>query len=238
MPKEVPFTSVVFCAPSKKEDLSIDAGVGSMALLLANSPIHVVPTMATSGVLPAVMAVVNLSCAASHGMAVTWTLTPGLAASKSVVSLDRLSPSAPIAQTVIVPLALPVLTAAPVWPAALPPASALRPQAVMVRAAAVMHATVMAVVRLIGLSLSRVSEGCVGLGGGGGMGAGCRGGVSGWGAGQGAAQPQEPRMTSAVGRTWGSSIGRPPETRWCRRSAARTPRSWTGWRTVVRPGRT
>src|SRR3954467_14408400 len=128
-----------------------------MALLLANSPIHVVPTIATSGVLPAAMWAVNLLCAASHGMPVTWTLTPGLAASKSFVSLGRLSPSAPIAQTVMVPVALPVLTAAPVWPAALPPLSALRPQAVTGRAAAVMHATVMAVVRLIGVSLSRGS---------------------------------------------------------------------------------
>src|SRR6478672_6106946 len=163
MPKDVPLTSVVFCAPSKKADLSICAGVGSMASLLANSPIHVVPTMATSGVLPEAIEAVNLSCAASHGMAVTWTLTPGLAASKSFVSLGRLSPSAPIAQTVIVPVALPLLTAAPVWPALVPPLSALRPQAVTVRAAAVMHATVMAVVRLIGVSLSRVfSDGCVG----------------------------------------------------------------------------
>src|SRR6476661_9841928 len=170
MPKEVPFTSVVFCAPSKKADLSIWAGVGSSASLLANSPIHVVPTMATSGVLPAVMAVVNLSCAASQGMAVTSTLTPGLAVSKSLVSLDRLSPSAPMAQTVIVPVALPLLTAAPVWPAA-PPLSAPRPQALTVRAAAVMHATVMAVVRLIGVSLSRVfSDGCVGSVGWGGRG--------------------------------------------------------------------
>src|SRR6478672_2022529 len=165
MPKEVPPTSVVFCAPSKKADLSICAGVGSMASLLANSPIHVVPTMATSGVLPAVIAVVNLSCAASHGIAVTWTLTPGLAASKSFVSLGRLSPSAPMAQTVMVPVALPVLTAAPVWPALVPPLSALRPQAVTVRAAAVMHATVMAVVRLIGVSLSRcLRRLCRGLG--------------------------------------------------------------------------
>src|SRR6476620_9550982 len=174
MPKEVPFTSVVFCAPSKKADLSICAGVGSSASLLANSPIHVVPTMATSGVLPAVMAVVNLSCAASHGMAVTWILTPGLAASKSLVSLDRLSPSAPMAQTVIVPLALPVLTAAPVCPAAVPPLSALRPQAVTVRAAAVMHATVMAGVRRSGGSLAGVvSDGGVGVWG--------RGGVGWWG---------------------------------------------------------
>src|SRR5215218_572585 len=137
-----------------------------MASLLANSPIQVEPTMATSGVLPAVIAVVNLSWAASHGIAVTWILTPGLAASKSFVSLGRFSPSAPMAQTVMVPVALPVLTAAPVCPAPLPPLplSALRPQAVTVRAAAVMHATVMAVVRLIGVSLSRLfSDGSVGV---------------------------------------------------------------------------
>src|SRR6476469_10455005 len=96
-PKDLPSTSVVFCAPPKNCEASIDLGVGSSASRPANSPIHVVPTIAASGVLPAVMAVVDLSCAASHGMAVTLTLTPGLAASKSVVSLDRLSPSAPIA---------------------------------------------------------------------------------------------------------------------------------------------
>src|SRR3954470_3952488 len=163
-----------------------------MALLLANSPIHVVPTIATSGVLPAAMAAVNLSCAASHGMPVTWTLTPGLAASKSFVSLDRLSPSAPIAQTVMVPVALPVLTAAPVWPAALPPLSALRPQAVTVRAAAVMHATVMAVERLIGVSLSQGSaDGCVGGGA-----VAFEGGRGSQG-GQGRGQAHEPRMTSS-----------------------------------------
>ena len=73
----------------------------------ANSPIQVVPTMATSGVLFAVIAVVNLSCAASHGMAVTCTLTPGLAASNSLVSSGSFSPSAPMAHTVMVPVAAP-----------------------------------------------------------------------------------------------------------------------------------
>ena len=80
----------------------------------ANSPIQVVPTIATSGVLFAVIAVVNLSCAASHGIAVTFTLTPGLAASNSLASLGRFSPSAPMAQTVMLPLAAPELTALPV----------------------------------------------------------------------------------------------------------------------------
>jgi hypothetical protein len=62
-----------------------------------------------------------------------------------------------MAQTVISPVAAPVLTAAPVCPAVDPPESEPRPQAVTVKAAAVMHATVMAVVRLIGVSLSSVS---------------------------------------------------------------------------------
>src|SRR6478609_5954439 len=148
MPKDVPPTSVVFCAPSKKADLSIWLGVGSRASLPASSPIHVVPTMARSGVLFAVTAVMNLSCAAFHGIAVTLTVSPGLAVSKSLISSGSLSPSAPMAHMVRLPLAAPVLTAAPVWAAA-PPLSALRPQAVMVRAAAVMQATVIAVVRLI-----------------------------------------------------------------------------------------
>src|SRR5665647_1234401 len=126
-PYDVPPTSVVFCAPSKKRLLSIVAGVGSSAWA-ANSPIQVVPIMAASGVLPAVMAVANLSWAASQGTAVTSTLTPGLAASKSLVSLGRLSPSAPMAQTEMVPVALPELTVAAV-PVAVAPVFADRPQA-------------------------------------------------------------------------------------------------------------
>jgi len=51
---------VVFWAPSKNALLSIVAGVGSNACV-ANSPIQVVPTIAASGVLPAVIAVANLS---------------------------------------------------------------------------------------------------------------------------------------------------------------------------------
>ena len=106
----MPFTSVVFWAPGKNWLLSNDGGVGSRAPRPANSPIQVVPTMAASGVLPAVMAVVNLSCAASHGIAVTFTLAPGLALSNCLASVGSLSPSAPIAHTVMVPLALPLLT--------------------------------------------------------------------------------------------------------------------------------
>src|SRR3954447_1644238 len=127
-------------------------GVGSRASMPANSPIHVVPTIATSGVLLAVMAVVNLSWAASQGMAVTWTLTPGLAASNSLTRSGSFSPSAPMAQTLIVPVAAPELTALPV--AAAPPPASSRPQADTVRARAVTPARVMAEVRLIGLSLS------------------------------------------------------------------------------------
>ena len=63
-----------------------------------------------SGVLPAVIAVVNLSCAASHGIAVTLTFTPGLAASNSLARSGSFSPSAPIAQTVRVPVAGPAAT--------------------------------------------------------------------------------------------------------------------------------
>ena len=118
----------------------------------ANSPIQVVPTIATSGVLLAVIAVVNLSCAASHGIAVTCTLTPGFAASNSLVSLGRFSPSAPMAHMVMVPLAAPELTALPVSAVPLPASS--RPQADTVRAKAVTPARVMAELRLIGLSLS------------------------------------------------------------------------------------
>src|SRR6476661_4087603 len=156
-PKDLPSTSVVFCAPPKNCEASIDLGVGSSASRPANSPIQVVPTIAASGVLPAVMAVVNLSCAASHGIAVTLTLAPGLAASKSLARAGSFSPSAPMAQTVIVPVALPELMSLPVSAAALPPLS--RPHAVSVRAAAVMVATAIAEVRLIGVSLFHRGEG-------------------------------------------------------------------------------
>src|SRR6476661_9034024 len=147
-PKDLPSTSVVFCAPPKNWEASIDLGVGSSASRPANSPIHVVPTMAASGVLPAVMAVVNLSCAASHGIAVTLTLAPGLAASKSLARAGSFSPSAPMAHTVMVPVALPALMSLAVAVSAAAPLS--RPQAVSVRAAAARVATATTGVRLIG----------------------------------------------------------------------------------------
>src|SRR6478672_600963 len=128
MPYEVPFTSVVFWAPGKNWLLSNDGGVGSRAPRPANSPIQVVPTMAASGVLPAVMAVVNLSCAASHGIAVMFTLAPGLALSNCLASVGSLSPSAWSVEAV-----------APV----------LRPQADRARAAVASVATVIAGLRLI-----------------------------------------------------------------------------------------
>src|SRR5690349_15463819 len=118
--------------------------------------------MAASGVLPAVMAVVNLSCAASHGIAVTFTLAPGLALSNSLASVGSLSPSAPIAQTVMVPLALPLLTSlAWSFEAAAP---VLRPQADRARAAVASVATVIAGLRLIVVLLLVGNRACGGQG--------------------------------------------------------------------------
>src|SRR3954467_9412770 len=143
----MPLTSVVFCAPGKNTLLSNDGGVGSRAPSPANSPIHVVPTIAASGVLSAVMAVVNLSWAESHGIAVMLTLAPGLALSNCLASAGSFSPSAPIAHTVIVPVALPLLTSlAGVLEAAAPVS---RPQADRARAAVASVATVIAGLRLI-----------------------------------------------------------------------------------------
>src|SRR3954454_20873833 len=85
----------------------MDDGVGASAPCPASSPIQVVPTMAASGVLPAAIAVMNLSCAESQGIAVTCTFTPGFAASKSLARAGSFSPSAPIAQIVRDPVALP-----------------------------------------------------------------------------------------------------------------------------------
>src|SRR4051812_46070060 len=82
-------------------------GTSSRVLVRASSPIHVVPTMATSGALPPATLVRILSCAASTGTAVTLTLVPGLAASNSLVILPSNSPSLPQAQTLMVPVALP-----------------------------------------------------------------------------------------------------------------------------------
>jgi len=59
-----------------------------------------------------VIAVASLSWAASNGMGVTLIFTPGLRASNSLASVGSLSPSPPMAQTVMVPVALPELTVA------------------------------------------------------------------------------------------------------------------------------
>ena len=83
------------------------AGASSSVCVRASSPIHVVPTIATSGAwLPATLVRI-LSCAASTGIYVTLTFTPGFSASNSFVSLPRISPSLPHAQTLIVPVAFP-----------------------------------------------------------------------------------------------------------------------------------
>ncbi|MCY1234244.1 hypothetical protein D9M72_468200 [compost metagenome] len=101
----VPSTSVDFTEPGKKSLASISLGVASNEL--AKSPIQVVPIWATSGVVPPAMAVWYLLSAASQGMAVTLTLTPGFSASKSLRSAGRASPSLPWAHRVMVPDAWP-----------------------------------------------------------------------------------------------------------------------------------
>src|SRR4051812_43797228 len=100
------------------------------------------------------MAVVNLSCAPAQGTAVTLTVVPGLAVSNCFARAGSFSPSAPIAQTVTVPLAGPAPTdAAEVPEPALPLVP--RPHAVAVSAAAAQQAMVTAMVRLIDVSPSR-----------------------------------------------------------------------------------
>ena len=79
----------------------------------ANSPIQVVPTSVTSGVSPAAMALAILSCAASHGIAVTSTVASGFASSNAAAKSPRTSPSVPMAQTSMVPEALPSSMASP-----------------------------------------------------------------------------------------------------------------------------
>ncbi len=127
-PKEVPSTSVVPQAPSKKALESIrSVGVGSSAPLAANSETHVLPTRLTSGVLLPAMAVAILLWAASNGMTVMLTLDFGLSASKSAAISPSLSPSAPRAHTVMSPLALPAPTLSDLTssvPALLVPAAA------------------------------------------------------------------------------------------------------------------
>jgi hypothetical protein len=78
-----------------------------------NSPIQVVPTSVTSGVSPEAMALAILSCAASHGIAVTLTSVSGFSSVKAAEKSPRISPSVPMAHTSMVPLASPSEMASP-----------------------------------------------------------------------------------------------------------------------------
>ena len=73
---------------------------------MANSPIHVVPIRLTSGTSPPAMALTIRSWAASHGTAVTSTLTSRNSSMNWSASTPRLSPSVPIAHTVMSPSVL------------------------------------------------------------------------------------------------------------------------------------
>ena len=79
----------------------------------ANSPIQVLPTSVTSGVSPAAMALAILSCAASHGTAVTFTSASGFSSMNAAEKSPSTSPSVPMAQTSMVPEALPSSMASP-----------------------------------------------------------------------------------------------------------------------------
>lgn len=108
----------------------------------ANSPIQVVPIIATSGVVPAVIELTNFSWAESHGTGVTLTVMSGYSSSKPATRSGSASPSAPIAQTSSSPEASSVETASPVSGAASPPAPpSSRPQPVRARAVVVVSAT-------------------------------------------------------------------------------------------------
>ena len=127
----MPSTTVVSHAPSKNVLWSNSPdGVGSNAPVLANSPIQVVPIMLTSGVCWPAMAVAILSWAASNGNDVTVTLASGLSLVKSSASWVSFSPSAPMAHTVISPVALPAAISLPAgWPPE-PESPSSRPQPV------------------------------------------------------------------------------------------------------------
>ena len=115
----MPPTSVEPQAPSKKSASSTSpSGVGISPPAWANSPIQVVPIRLTSGVLPLAIAPAILLCAASHGIAVTLTVASGLASSKSAANSWSTSPSVPMAQTSMLPVALPSAIGPPCsWPA-------------------------------------------------------------------------------------------------------------------------
>ena len=95
------------------------------------------------------MAVWYFWCAASHGMAVTSTLTPGFAASNSLTSSGSFSPSAPCAHTVMVPVAGPCAMPAADSGVAADSFSLLRPQALSATTAASRPAVTMAFLRNI-----------------------------------------------------------------------------------------
>ena len=135
-PVGVPFTATVFHGPSKKSPgVTRSAGTGSRPPPLANSPIQVVPSRLTSGVWRPAMAVEILSWAPSQGTAVTLTVASGLSFWNSAASLGSSSPSVPMAQTVISPVAGPSAIALDCSAAPSPPPSS-RPQPARARTAA------------------------------------------------------------------------------------------------------
>jgi hypothetical protein len=138
-PTAWPASSVVSTEPAKKSLVSMPSGTGANAS--PNSAIQVVPIIATSGVVPAAMAVWNLSRAASQGIGTTSMSTSGLASTKSCTKSGRASPSVPMAHTESSPLASPdPRVDASVLPVL--PVSSERPHAVSaVRASAVTRAT-------------------------------------------------------------------------------------------------
>src|SRR5919199_6290276 len=113
-----------------------------------------------SGVLRAVIAVLNLSCAASQGIAVTLTVPPGLAAWNFLARSGSFSPSAPMAHTVRVPVAAPDAMLLVVPP--LVDCPLLRPHAGSAAAVGATRAAERKVLRRIRISLSLAVEGSAG----------------------------------------------------------------------------
>src|ERR1700712_4228663 len=140
----------------------MELGVGTKAS--EKQPIQVVPICAISGVVPPAMAVWYLLCAASQGIAVTLTVTPGFAASNCLAKAGRPSPSSAWAQMFSVPVAGPVAMVLAALAADSPVllAVSLRPQAVSTSAAANSTAAAgLALIRNIDVPLleSRLSTG-------------------------------------------------------------------------------
>ena len=127
-PYDVPSTTPVAQGPGKNSASSMrSVGVGSSEPVAANSPIHVVPIWAMSGVSPAAIAEANLSCAASTGIGVISMVTSGLSAMKSSASTPSDSPSAPKAHIDTVPVAGPSAIASASTGADASPPSLTRP---------------------------------------------------------------------------------------------------------------